>query len=69
MTKSLSSKYEQKFLGNTTKSASDALNTAKKKHNLKKAEVIGDLVGNNIAEESTKAATKNNKKKNRRPLI
>lgn len=35
----------------------------KKKHNLKKPEVIGDLVGNNIAEESTKAATKNNKKR------
>ena len=59
MTKRLSSKYGQKFLETTKKSRNDALNIVSKKTIHKAAEATNDLVGNNIAEKITQAATKN----------
>ena len=61
MTKRLSSKYGQKFLETTKKSRNDALNIVSKKTIHKAAETTNDLVGNNIAEKITRAATKNPK--------
>ena len=50
----LSSKYSQKPLDHTKKSATDALKTASKRVVQKAAEVTSDLTGNKIADKITK---------------
>ena len=51
--KSLSSKYGQKLLDNTKKSATEAIKTASKSAIQKTAEATGDLIGNKIAAKIT----------------
>ena len=52
--KNLSSKYSQELLHHAEKSATDALKTASKRVIQKKAEAIGDLIRNKIADKTTK---------------
>ena len=58
MDKSLSSKFGQKLLDRTKKSAIDALKTVSKGATQKMVEATVDLVGNEIAEKITKTASK-----------
>ena len=58
MNQSLSTKFGQKLLDSTKKSATDAPKTALKAAIQKMAETTGDLVGNEIAEKITKATSK-----------
>lgn len=62
MTKSLSSKYGQKFLETTKKSANDTLKIVPKRTIHKATEATNDLVGNKIIEKIIKTAAKNPKK-------
>ena len=58
----LSTKYGQKIIDTTKKSAMDAIKTASKRTIQKTAEATGDLIGNKIADEITnipKKSTKN----------
>ena len=57
MGKSLSSKYIQKLLGSTKKSAMDVLKTVSKRATQKAAETTVDFIGDKIAEEITKAVS------------
>ena len=54
--KNLSSKYSQKLLHHAEKSATDALKIASKRVIQKKAEAIGDLIRNKIADKTTKVS-------------
>lgn len=62
MTKSLSSKYGQKFLETTKKSANDTLKIVPKRTIHKATEATNDLVGNKITEKIIKTTAKNPKK-------
>ena len=58
MGKGLSQKYGQKFLDSTKKSTTDTLKAGSQRVIQKMPEATGDLVGNKIAEKTTKAASK-----------
>ena len=64
MGKSLSNKYGRKPLDSTKKSTTDALKTASKWAIQKTAEATGDLAGNKIADEITRASKKKSGCKN-----
>ena len=51
--KNISSKYTQKLVGSTRKSATDAIKTASNRAIQKTAEATGDLIGNEIADKIT----------------
>ena len=53
MCKSLSNKYGQKPLGSAKKSTTDAIKTTSKIPLQKRAEGIGDLIGNKIDDKTT----------------
>ena len=59
MGKSLSSKYGQKLLDSTKKSATDAIKTASKRAIQKTADATGDF-GNKIADKITSTSKKSN---------
>ena len=63
MGKSLSSKYGQKLLDSTKKSATHAIKTASKRAIQKTAEATSDLIGNKIADKITSVLTKLHSKK------
>ena len=54
--KKVSGKYSQKRLHHAKQSETDALRTASKRANLRKAVATGDLIGNEIANWITKAS-------------
>ena len=54
--KNLSTKYSQKLLDHAEKSATDAIKTASKRAIPKTVEVTGDIIGNKIADKTTKAS-------------
>ena len=54
--KNVSSKYSQKLLDHAKRSATDALKTASKRAIQKTAEAAGDLIGNKIADKSTRVS-------------
>ena len=54
MGKNLSSKYSQKFMDHAKQSATDALKTGSKRAFQKTAEATGDLIGNKIADKTTR---------------
>ena len=56
ISKNLGSKYSQKLLNHTKKSATDALTTASKRAIQKTAEATDDLVGNRTADKITKSS-------------
>ena len=58
MGKSLSSKYGQKLLDSTKKSATHAIKTASKRAIQKTAEATSDLIGNKIADKITSVSKK-----------
>ena len=58
MGKSLSNNYGQKLLHSAKKSTTDAIKTASKREIKKTAEVIGDLIGNKIADKITRVSKK-----------
>ena len=58
MSKNISYKYSQKRLDSAKKFTTDALKTASNRAIQKKAEAIGDLIANKIADKITKAAQK-----------
>ena len=62
MTKSLSTKYGQKFLETTKNLANDTLKIVPKRTIYKATEATNDLVGNKITEKIIKTAAKNRKK-------
>ena len=62
MTKSLSTKYGQKFLETTKNLANDTLKIVPKRTIYKATEATNDLVGNKITEKIIKTAAKNPKK-------
>ena len=53
MGKSLSNKYGQKLIDSAKNSTTDAIKTTSKRAIQKTAEVIGDLIGNKIADKIT----------------
>ena len=56
ISKNLSGKYSQKPLDHAKKSATDALKTFSKRVIQKTAEATGDLIGNKIADGTTKSS-------------
>ena len=54
--KNVSSKYSQKLLDHAKRSATDTLKTASKRAIQKTAEAAGDLIGNKIADKSTRVS-------------
>ena len=58
MGKSLSNKYGQKLLDSAKKSTTDAIKAASKRAIQKRAEAIGDLIGNKIADKITSVLKK-----------
>ena len=54
--KNLSGKYSQKLLDHAKISATDALKTSSKRVIQKTAEATGDLIGNKIADRTTKSS-------------
>ena len=58
VSKNLSSKYGQKLLDHAKQSATDALKTTSKRVIQKPAEATGDLIGNKIAYQITRASKK-----------
>ena len=56
--KILSNKYGQKLLDSAKKSTTDAIKTASKRAIQKRAEAIGDLIGNKIAYKITSVSKK-----------
>ena len=58
MGKSLSSKYGQKLLDSTKRSATDAIKTTSKRVIQKTAEATGDLIGNKTADKITSISKK-----------
>ena len=70
--KSLSSKYSQKFLDNAKQFAAEALKTSSKIAIQETAEASGDLIGNKIADRITKVSTtspKNNSETNEEKIL
>ena len=55
----MSSKYSQKLVDSTRKSAADAVKTVSKRAIRKTAEATGDLIGNKIANKITSIPKKN----------
>ena len=64
MGKSLSNKYGRKLLASAKKSTTDAIKTTSKRAIQKKAEAIGDLIGNKIADKITSVSKKSNNNNN-----
>ena len=64
MGKSLSNKYDQKFLDTAKKSTTDAIKTASKRAIQKTAEATGDLIGNKIADKISSVSTKKSNNNN-----
>ena len=56
--KNTSNKYSQKLVDTAKKSATDAIMTASKRAIQKTAEATGDLIGNKIADNITRASKK-----------
>ena len=56
ISKNLRGKYSQKLLDHAKKSATDALKTSSKRVIQKTAEATGDLIGNKIADRTTKSS-------------
>ena len=72
ISKSLSSKYNQKLLDHAKKSATDALEIASKGAIQKTSEATGDLIGNKIADRITKVSKtslNNNSETNEKEVI
>ena len=59
LSKNLNSKYRQKFLDTTRKSAADVFKTSSKRVIQETTEATGDVVGDKIAKKMTMIASKN----------
>ena len=72
ISKNVSSQYSQKLLHHAKQSAANALKTASKRAIQKTAEATGDLIGNEIADKTTrgsKTSTKNNSATNKNEIL
>ena len=72
ISKNLSSQYNQKRLDHAKQSATDALKTTSKRAIQKTAEATGDLIGNKIADRTTrvsKTSPQNNSETNEEEIL